>query len=65
MTSSPRYPQSNGQVVRMVQTVKRMIQKSQDPYLAVPSPVVQFEPTRAFDGEDKDDYPSDKGATDT
>ena len=37
VTSSPRYPQSNGQVERMVQTVKRMIQKSQDPYLAVMS----------------------------
>jgi transposase InsO family protein len=37
VTSSPRYPQSNGQVERMVQTMKRMIQKSDDPYLAIMS----------------------------
>ena len=34
-TSSPRYPQSNGQVERMVQTIKRMIKRSEDPHLAV------------------------------
>ena len=37
VTSSPRYPQSNGQVERMVQTVKKMIQKSDYPYLAIMS----------------------------
>ena len=37
VTSSPRYPQRNGQVERMVQTVKKMIQKSDDPYLAIMS----------------------------
>ena len=37
VTSSPRYPQSNGQVERMVQTMKKMIQKSDDPYLAIMS----------------------------
>ena len=37
VTSSPRYQQSNGQVERMVQTVKKMIQKSDDPYLAIMS----------------------------
>ena len=35
VTSSPRYPQFNGQVERTVQTVKRMLQKSSDPHLAI------------------------------
>ena len=35
VTSSPRYPQSNGQVERMVQTIKRMLMKSPDPHIAV------------------------------
>ena len=35
--SSPRYPQSNGQVKRMVQMVNKMIQKSDDPNLAIMS----------------------------
>ena len=35
ITSSPRYPQSNGQVERMVQTIKRMLKKSSDPHVAV------------------------------
>ena len=34
---SPQYVQSNGQVERMVQTVKWMILKSNDPYLAMMS----------------------------
>ena len=29
------YPQSNGQVERMVQTIKRMLKKSSDPHIAV------------------------------
>lgn len=37
VTSSPRYTQCNGQVERMVQTVKKIIQTSDDPYLAIMS----------------------------
>ncbi|XP_062574225.1 uncharacterized protein K02A2.6-like [Saccostrea cucullata] len=34
-TTSPYHAQSNGQTERMVQTMKRLITKSQDPYLAL------------------------------
>lgn len=35
VTSSPRFPQSNGEVERMVRTVKDLLGKSEDPYLAL------------------------------
>ena len=35
ITSSPRFPQSNGQVERAVQSIKRMLKRSQDPHIAV------------------------------
>ena len=34
LTSSPRFPQSNGQAERSVQTVKNLLKKSEDPYIS-------------------------------
>lgn len=35
VTSSPRYPQANGEVERMVKTIKTLIIKARDPYISL------------------------------
>ena len=34
-TSSPRFPQSNGEAERVVKTVKNLLKKAEDPYMAM------------------------------
>ena len=66
ITSSPRFPQSNGQVERMVKTVKSMLKRSQDPYVELsgntPS-MVRSQPSGTVHGTtDPYTYPTDKQA---
>ena len=55
-TSSPRFPQSNGFVERMVKTVKKLLQQSDDPCLALltfhstPLPWCNLNPTELLMG---------------
>ena len=56
VTSSPLFAQSNGQVERMVQTVKRLLKQSDDPYMALmsyhatPLPWCDLSPTELLMG---------------
>ena len=56
VTSSPLYPQSNGQVERTVQTVKRLLRNAADPcmallcYRATPLPWCDFSPAELLMG---------------
>ena len=55
-TSSPHYPQSNGQVERTVKTVKQLLNQSTDPYMAMlsyrstPLPWCGFSPAELLMG---------------
>ena len=57
LTSSPWYPQSNGQAEQTVQTVKRLLTKSTDRYWAIVQllTLVQPQPSWASDGETNQD----------
>ena len=55
-TSSPLFPQSNGQAERAVQTVKKLLRRSDDPYIALltfcstPIPWCNFSPSELLMG---------------
>ena len=56
ITSSPHFPQSNGQAERTVQTVKRLLKQSSEPYMALlnyrttPLPWCNISPARLLMG---------------
>ena len=66
-TSSPYFAQSNGQVQRTVQTVKRLLREASDSHLALMTylvSVVQLIPCRVTNGEEnQDQYPTSPGST--
>jgi transposase InsO family protein len=64
ITSSPHYPQSNGEAERAVQTVKNLLKKSKDPYLGLlslpyNSNCRRIQPFRATDGEKTEKHVAD------
>ena len=67
LTSSPRYPQSNGLVERTIKSVKMLLKDSPDPYMALlsfhstPIPWCHFSPAELLMGRKlKTDVPVPK-----